>query len=395
MPFTGVLPLEPPLEYFKWPANSISKRGKPELDQLIPAPAAPKPEVGCYPQAPIYTLSLEPDHSYRCGWAYSAPYFTENRAIELDRMLKIRIPPHVLPTHFNKRTRTFRCADIPGMVKLPMGIPLVHHIDGDPKQAVTVVCAHTLETLMDYEEGPKVKALIPRLMELTWGVAATDTDPGVKGIFELDGMQRNLRSKHVNLSNLVDGDGSFNIASTRGEGEGHGMFMPAVQTNTPQAAKIIKEVLEILHKLYRLIMPLCISRLEWDMIEFNALENNVIAFGGLNPGPTSVQTNASSTANVVDIDVDIPDEDVNPPCPPNNQPGAPPVTDESEDTDEIEIFKFLLENCLGKSLGPQGRPHGDLQDDIIAYTLFVLMFRVAPGSDLGTFLWMRGAIYLR
>ncbi|KAJ6600071.1 hypothetical protein B0H10DRAFT_2231094 [Mycena sp. CBHHK59/15] len=120
---------------------------------------------------------------------------------------------------------------------------------------------------------------------------------------------RNLRSKHVNLSKLGDGNGSFNIASTRGEGEGYGMFMPAVQTNVPQAAKIIKEVLEILHKLYRLIMPLCISRFEWDMIEFNALENNVIAFGGLDPGPTSVQLNASSTANIIDLGVELLEED--------------------------------------------------------------------------------------
>lgn len=263
MPLTGVLPLEPPLELFVWPADSISMLGKPEPHQLIPAPAVAKPAVGCYPQAPIYTLNVEPDHSYRRGWAYAAAYHPDNDfALEHDRMLNIRIPPKVLPTAFNKRTRMFHSEDIPGMVRLPMGVPLVHHINGDPKKPVTAVCGHTLDSLAQYPEGAEVAALVPRLMELTWGVAATETDRGVPGIFDLDGMQRNLRSKHVNLSKLGDGNGSFNIASTRGEGEGHGMFMPAVQTNVPQAAKIIKEVLEILHKLYRLIMPLCISCFE-------------------------------------------------------------------------------------------------------------------------------------
>ncbi|KAJ6591964.1 hypothetical protein B0H10DRAFT_1960641 [Mycena sp. CBHHK59/15] len=77
--------------------------------------------------------------------------------------------------------------------------------------------------------------------------------------------------------------------------------MPAVQTNTPEAAAIIKEVLQILHRLYRLIMPLCVSRFEWDMLEFNGIDNNVVVCGGLEPGPTSCQLNASTAANVVDI----------------------------------------------------------------------------------------------
>ncbi|KAJ6546385.1 hypothetical protein DFH09DRAFT_1506854 [Mycena vulgaris] len=313
MPLTGVLPLEPPLELFVWPADSISMLGKPEPHQLIPAPAVAKPAVGCYPQAPIYTLNVEPDHSYRRGWAYAVAYHPDNDfALEHDRMLNIRIPSKVLLTMFNKCTR----------------------------------------------------------------------------IFDLDGMQRNLYSKHVNLSKLGDGNRSFNIASTRGEGEGHGMFMPAVQTNVPQAAKIIKEVLEILHKLYRLIMPLCISRFEWDMIEFNALENNVIAFGGLDPGPTSVQLNSSSTANIIDLGVELLKEN-------EPHPLIDVDTEADEATDLLPIYHWLLQACLDSTLGDQGRPHKDPQDDTVSYTLFVLLFRAAPGSNLGTFLWMRGGIYLR
>ncbi|KAJ6610119.1 hypothetical protein B0H10DRAFT_2225397 [Mycena sp. CBHHK59/15] len=203
-------------------------------------------------------------------------------------------------------------------------------------------------------------------MTLTWGIAKTDTHPGIPGIFELPGMQKNLHSKNVDLSKLTPGDGSYSLASTRGEGEGHGIFMPAVQTNTPEAAAIIKEVLQILHKLYHLIMPLCISRFEWDMLEFNALENNVVAFA----------------ANVVDLDIELNDEP-----PPLDYPDEHP--DSTVDLDEIIL------GLLQRSIGGQGTNHGDFQDDPIAFTLFVLMFRLAPGSDLGPFLYMRGGIYLR
>ncbi|KAJ7080897.1 hypothetical protein B0H15DRAFT_953250 [Mycena belliarum] len=95
-----------------------------------------------------------------------------------------------------------------------MGIPLVHHVNKDPNRAVTAVFSHTLDSLMQYEEGEKVKALIPRLMTLTWGVEKTDTDPGVPGIFELEGMQRNLRSKHNKCQ------GSPRSGSRSGSGSG-------------------------------------------------------------------------------------------------------------------------------------------------------------------------------
>lgn len=305
MPFKGVLPLEPPLNLFVWPPESISKQEKPALERLTPAPAAPRPEFGCYPQASEYILNSEPDHSYRAGLRYAAPFNTEDMEIASQQMLNIQMPPNIQPSRFDFTTQSFVCDPIPGMVKIPIGIPMVHHINGDPNRAVTIVCAHTLDSLMHYEEGPKVKDLIPRLMTLTWGVAATDMSPRIPGIFELPGLQRNLRSKDVDLTKIATGDGSFNLASTHGEGEGSGIIMPAVQTNTPQAARIIKEVLQILHQLYRLIMPLCISRFEWDMLEFNGLENNVVAFGGIEPGPTGCQLNSSSPVNLVDLNAGL------------------------------------------------------------------------------------------
>ncbi|KAJ7713343.1 hypothetical protein B0H16DRAFT_1810579 [Mycena metata] len=252
MPLKGVLPLEPPLHLFQWLEESLSTRGKPDIERLVPAPPAEPPQDGCYPQAPEYVCNVEPDHSYRACYRLAAPFYPSEREELKTRMLDIRMPPKVTPTKFDMQTQSFIPEPIPGMVKLLLGFPLVHHINGDPKKAVTVVCAHTLETLMGYKEGPEVAALIPRLMELTWGKAASDKGPATPAVFQLPFMQKNLRSKHgAAMKGVVDGDGSFNLASAHGEGEGHGFFMPAVQTNTPEAAAILNEIRTILGKVYR------------------------------------------------------------------------------------------------------------------------------------------------
>ncbi|KAJ7328875.1 hypothetical protein DFH08DRAFT_815631 [Mycena albidolilacea] len=386
MPLKGVFPREPPLDLFVWRPEDMSQAGKPEADKLVPAPAAPKPEVGCYPQAPEYVLNSELDRSYRRGWRYAAPYLTSHEAHERENMYDIRMPPKVAPTQFDVHACKFVAEPIPGMVKLPLGIPLVHHVNGDPKRPVTIVCAHSLDTVLQYKEGPQIHALIPRLMELTWGREKSDIDPGVPTIFALPGMQTNLRSKHVSAA--VEGDGSYNLASTHGEGEGRGHFAPAVQTDVPPAGDIIKEVLQILHQLYRLIMPLCISHFEWDLMEFHGYENNVLAFGGLEPGPTSCQHNVSSPANVFDIDLN--GLKASEPSPSSEEPQPSWIID-------LEAFLrdvFRKSAGLDTAIGPQGSPHGDPQDDAFWHTLFAVTFRLPQGSDPGAFLWMRGAIYL-
>ncbi|KAJ7209326.1 hypothetical protein GGX14DRAFT_453426, partial [Mycena pura] len=384
MPLRGVIPLEPPA--FLWPEELISKLGKPDAEQLVPAPPGSQPPVGQYPQAPVYKLNLTLDRSYRRGYLYAAPFLTADKAIERERMLNILVPPNICPARYDLDSAKFIADPIPGMVKLPLGIPLVHHVDGDPNRAVTVVCAHTLESLMQYEEGGQVQELVARLLQLTWGTNPTESEPGIPGIFELEGMQTNLRSKKAHCTGTLPGDGSFNLASTHGEGEGYGSFMPAVQTNTPQATRSIAEILQILHKCYRLIMPLCVSRREWEMMEFNGRLNNVPSAGGFAPGPTSCQVNGSSTANVVDI--------------PDIAAFA-----FSEGTEHIidleEILRGSVRNArlwagrLLDSIGEQGLNHGDFKDAIAAFTLFFLMFCLPPGSDLGPFIWNRGGIYLR
>ncbi|KAJ6567866.1 hypothetical protein B0H10DRAFT_1965124 [Mycena sp. CBHHK59/15] len=191
-----------------------------------------------------------------------------------------------------------------------------------------------------------------RLWILTWGTRETDTSEGTPALFELPGMQTNLCSK--NNPNLCPGDGSFNLASTHGEGEGYGVFLPAVQTATPEARARINEVLQVLHKLYRLIMPCCVSKWEWEMMEFNAIDNNVMAFGGLDPGPPACQFNSVSTLN-------------------------------SQSTDKD----------LSESIGVQGKPHEDDKDDPAGLTLVTILVKLAKGNDPGLFLCGRPGVYIR
>ncbi|KAF8130953.1 hypothetical protein K438DRAFT_2032069 [Mycena galopus ATCC 62051] len=425
-PLTSVLPLEPPLDLFVWPEDSMSKEGKLVHDKLEPVPAIQSESIGYFPQAPVYMLNSTRDPSYRRGWRYAAPFHTSKREQQKQNMLNIRMPPNITPTHFDQSTRLFVAQLIPGMVRAPLGIPLVHHVDGDAKQAVMVVCVHTLETMQQYAQGPEIHDLAHQLLDLTWGHDAAGDRPFQYGISEIPGMKTNLRSKYVD-PNAPVGDGSFNIASTHGEGEGFGHFGPAVQTDAKEVAPI-KSILQILHRLYRLVMPLCISRFEWEFMELNGYENNVLAFGGLEPGPPSCQVNSSSAANVIDLDVqsvgentgpvltntsrrahveEVDDEDDHPashlhPTSPSVilepiEPGTPATQDSFTLVDLTDLIYAELKKAgaLDASIGTQGKPHGDFKDDPGWFTLFVLQFRLPAGSDMGPFLWMQLAIYVR
>ncbi|KAF8205944.1 hypothetical protein K438DRAFT_496949 [Mycena galopus ATCC 62051] len=135
-----VVPLKPPLDAFKWPLESMSTAPKPALDILQPAPAAAPlpPGEGKYPQAPTYTLNAELDRSYRNGWRYAAPFFLVNKTIECEDMYQVQAPPNVTPNQYDGETESFIANPIPGMVKIPIGISLVHLIDNDPDKAMTV-----------------------------------------------------------------------------------------------------------------------------------------------------------------------------------------------------------------------------------------------------------------
>lgn len=89
-------------------------------------------------------------------------------------------------------------------------------------------------------------------------------------------------------------DGSFNLANTVMKREGLGIFLPAVQANTPTAMSQMTTVLSVLHAPFCLITPKCLSKFEQEIMDFHSDFNNVFTFGGLEPGGVSAQMNVSA-----------------------------------------------------------------------------------------------------
>lgn len=125
------------------------------------------------------------------------------------------------------------------------------------------------------------------------------------------------------------------------KGEGLGTFLPAMQANTPAALSQITTVLTVLHTLFRLIVPKCLSKFEQEITDFHSEFNNVFTFGGLEPGGTSAQMNVSALGQ-------------------------------------------LLSFFIGRV---QGSWHSDVSDSICRWTLFTLLLRVGPGIFYFIFLF--------
>ncbi|KAJ7215540.1 hypothetical protein GGX14DRAFT_391974 [Mycena pura] len=148
-PHKGVIWLAPPFKLFTWPRVCISTAGKPDEEQLAPAPPAPPPAFGQYAQAPTYVLNPP----YRRGFFYKLSFMTSTRAELKQCMAHLQIPPNTGPSFFNVDAGAFVPEPIPNIVQLPLSIPFVQHVDDNPQSAVTVACVHSLETLQQYTEG--------------------------------------------------------------------------------------------------------------------------------------------------------------------------------------------------------------------------------------------------
>jgi hypothetical protein len=156
--------------------------------------------------------------------------------------------------------------------------------------------------------------------------------PDGPSIFNIDGLKRNDRSgPQVGQSR----DGSYNLASTVLKGNGRGIVIPGQQSSYLEAIDMIHQMREDIVHVYATLMPSMVSLHEWEAIVFNAVDNNVLGFGGLGPNPTGLQMNVSS-----------------------------------------------LENALSLSLAigsVQGSWHVDFGDDPLRHTLFILFFQLPPG----------------
>ncbi|KAF8161920.1 hypothetical protein K438DRAFT_1776201 [Mycena galopus ATCC 62051] len=313
------------------------------------------------------------------------------------------------------------------MVKIPIGIPLVYLIDNDPDKAMTAVCIDTLDSFNAYEEGPHVAVLMPRLMELIW------ESPTTTPLFKLEGITLNRRSKTGVKSGTLQGlDGSYKgfHGWARGRAEHwkcFSRFTDKIVRGSGQHQEIIagsSHPLLVDHA--SLHLPL-----EWQMAEFNDPFNNVVAFGGLDPGLTSCQGNNSRAANVVHRTIP---EDSEPEARARKRVQKGMNNDRKQDMtqrrplqertakrgntdqDQLPIRRVRKRNIqihrvqnlsqsgkshlelgywknfgpfkatLASSIGAQGKNHGDFKDEEVILTLFVLIFRLVPGSDLGLFI---------
>ncbi|KAJ6604813.1 hypothetical protein DFH09DRAFT_1444122 [Mycena vulgaris] len=285
---------KPPLmsEEFMWRPEEITQAPRTS-SSLDPAPSALPPNGYTYPQAASYTLSPTLDRRFTRGYAYVTLFTLSTKGHLQSRLLHTKTPPNVIPRlHEGKIV----VDPIAGMIQMPGSIPFVQHVEGHPEEAVTMACTHTLDSIRaTYPEiADRVEDLAIKLRDATFGTESKEGEPAMIPIYSIPGLKRNDRS--VNARDLPPGsfNGSYNLAPTKGEGEGAGCAMPAVQASTPEAAEHISLVLRLLHAIQRLILPRSISKFEHDVTEAHSELNNIVSFGGLEPNAMSCQMNVSS-----------------------------------------------------------------------------------------------------
>ncbi|KAJ7173157.1 hypothetical protein C8R46DRAFT_1344751 [Mycena filopes] len=345
----NLLPEKPDLmsEQFKWDEASVSQAPHPSL-VLEPAPAITPPPGYYYPLAATYTLTPDVDRRFARGCAYVTLFSSANKGILQSKLLRTKTPPNVIPRIHESRIVV---DPIAGMIRMPGSVPFVQHTKEHPDEVVTMACAHTLGSIREaYPDiADRVDGLAADLRDATFGCSAQEGRPAMQPIYSMAGLKRNARS--VNESALPPGsyDGSYNLASTKGEGEGAGVAMPAVQASTPEAAQRISLVLRLLHAIQRLVLPRSITKFEHNVTEAHSELNNVVSFGGLDPGSTSCQMNVSSGG-------------------------------------------YDLAHFIGAH---QGSWHTDIGDDWTRWTMVTMVLKLPEGSDPGAFCLARCGLYVR
>lgn len=320
---------------FCFTLENLLAQPPPAESRAIPHSPVTPPTGRYFPLAPEDGYELMMDNHYQCGRVYVAPYNVTETALHQHRaaLKTITTPPHVDPELVDG---VFVAKPIPGMVRMIPGIPYAFLFNGDHTRRHTVACAHTLDSLRGYPDYNDILNDAIKLAKLTWGCEASSNSPKISPIFDILGLKLNDRADARTVFHNDTHDGSFSLANTVMKGEGLGTALPAVQANTSTAHSQIATVLQVLHSLYRRIMPKSISKFEFDIMDFHSNFNNVVSFGGLTPNGTGCQLNVSS---------------------------------------------------LGKSLAEyignvQGGWHSDTPDDETRWTLFTLLLRVGPSTFL-------------
>ncbi|KAH7905382.1 hypothetical protein BJ138DRAFT_1118520 [Hygrophoropsis aurantiaca] len=341
-------PIPPPSNPADWNVYTdtlISTLPPPKITELIPPPCEPAKGEWEYPQAPSFTL--EEDARFRRGFVYAHDYHSSSAATHKDRLVRICTPPEL--THVEFINHQAHVQPVPGMLEMEAGIPYVAFVNGDKRKAVTVGCVQTLHSLDQYAEGAPVRNLAQILQALSWGTSTRgNSEEKIIPVYATPGLLRNDRSSEPRSGSY---EGSYNLASTVMKGNGRGILRPALQVSTPEAKSQFTDILTTLHKLYQLIVPLSISKEEWDVFEHVMKDNNVFSFGGLDPGPVGCQLNISECRSGGEL--------------------------------------------IAAIGNVQGSWHVDIGDEPVTFTMVTMLLRIPPGSDPGAFALGRFGLYIR
>ncbi|KAK1222943.1 hypothetical protein PQX77_014220 [Marasmius sp. AFHP31] len=293
------------------------------------------------------------DNRYRARCVYSIPFEPPlDDSTEVDFLRRIILPPDAYPEDgdYDFCTGRYRAKPIQGITPLVPGVPVCVDLHGRHEDSVTIAALFNLECLECYPEYPQIHSCLMKLWDITW--AQNNGEPVKDGIpvYAMPGLQRNMRSGEPKPERPYDGSSSH--ASTRLEGNGRGFGVPASQSDISTSKEIRLLFLKSLNELYQLIAPLALSKEEYLVTTFRAVDLNVYSFGGLFPtGLTSVQLNNSSA----------------------NAGG--------------NLMEFIG--------AIQGAFHVDFHDDRCRWTMLVIFIRLPKGSDPGAFILARFGLYAK
>ncbi|KAL0563519.1 hypothetical protein V5O48_018547, partial [Marasmius crinis-equi] len=184
-------------------------------------------------------------------------------------------------------TESYPPKSIQGVTPLIPGVPVCVDLNGNPDESVTIAALFDLKSLQRFPKYEKIKACAGQLWDVTWSNA------GKTSVSTVWGFTHNMRSGAVNSDCPLDGSSSQ--ATTRLEGNGKGLGIPALQTDVGGTHQLQLSFLQTLSKLYQHLALLALSKEEFLAITFRSVDLNVYSFGSLFPtGLTSVQLNRSS-----------------------------------------------------------------------------------------------------
>lgn len=296
---------------------------------LKPTPVVTPPPPGhTYPQGLV--LRVRTDDRYRSRQSAYASYTPPvNPKDDIIHNARIITPPGASPARYDKDTKKFVMEPIQSMTQLVPALPVCLDLNGNPDESITVATYFDLESLRPFPEYDEIKNVSDELWNVSWGL------DGKPALYELDGIKRNMRSGNPPPDCPADGSSSHGSVFLEGNGPGQGV--PATQADNQEAMARRLRVAQLLSELYRLMAPLALSKLEYEVVTFRSADMNVFSFGGLFPtGVTGLQWNISSAWM-----------------------GG-----------ELKTFIGLL----------QGSWHVDIKDDPCRWTLVVIQIRLPPGK---------------